>query len=57
MLLAARITPFTTALAAAGVAAALGAGTELVSPSEYDTVTVPLVTAAALLIIAGTASP
>ena len=57
VLLAARITPFTTALAAAGVAAALGAGTELVSPSEYDTVTVPLVTAAALLIIAGTASP
>ena len=39
------------------IAAALGAGTELVSPSEYDTVTVPLVTAAALLIIAGTASP
>ena len=40
------------ALWAAGVAAALATLTELVTPSEYDTVTVPAVTAGALLLIA-----
>ena len=40
------------ALWAAGVAAALATLTELVTPSEYDTVTVPAVTAGVLLLIA-----
>ncbi len=43
---------FPPALFAAGTAAVLGAGTELLSPSEYDTITVPAVIAAALLILA-----
>ena len=39
------------ALLSASVCALLGAMTELFSPSEYDTVTVPIVIAAALLLI------
>lgn len=39
------------ALLSAGLGALLGTATELFSPSEYDTVTVPVVIAAVLLII------
>ena len=41
------------ALFASGIAALLGAATELFSPSEYDTVTVPAVITAVLLLAAG----
>ena len=40
-----------TALVSAVVGALLGTATELFTPSEYDTVTVPTVIAAALLIL------
>ena len=43
--------PFGKALYTAGVAAFFGAATELFSPSEYDTVTVPLVIMTVLLIL------
>ncbi len=39
------------ALCAAGIAAVLGTATELFSPSEYDTVTVPVIITAALLLL------
>ena len=39
------------ALISAGLGALFGTMTELFSPSEYDTVTVPVVIAAVLLII------
>lgn len=42
---------FPLALFSAGVGALLGAATELFSPSEYDTVTVPVVIASVLLLI------
>lgn len=42
---------FSRALLSAGIGALLGTATELVSPSEYDTVTVPVVIAAVLLIL------
>ncbi|MBQ3371850.1 MAG: hypothetical protein IJG40_01790 [Oscillospiraceae bacterium] len=50
LLLAQRMT-FSQALPAAGIGAVLGAATELFSPSEYDTVTVPVVILAVLLVI------
>ena len=40
-----------SALLSAGLGALLGTATELFSPSEYDTVTVPVVIAAVLLLI------
>ena len=43
--------PFPQALLSAGLGALLGTLTELVSPSEYDTVTVPVVIAAVLLLL------
>ncbi len=43
--------PLPQALCAAGLGALFGAVTELVSPSEYDTVTVPAVIAAVLLLL------
>ncbi len=43
--------PLPQALWAAGLGALLGAVTELVSPSEYDTVTVPAAIAAVLLLL------
>ena len=42
--------PWYHALLMAGVGALLGTATELFSPSEYDTVTVPTVIAAVLLV-------
>lgn len=42
---------FPLALLSAGIGALLGAATELFSPSEYDTVTVPVAIAAVLLLI------
>jgi hypothetical protein len=44
---------FFHAVIAAGAAGVLGTFTELVSGSEYDTVTVPIVMSAVLLMIAG----
>ena len=43
--------PLAQALPLAGVGAVLGAATELFSPSEWDTVTVPVVIAAVLLVL------
>ncbi len=51
VLLAVQKMPTGRALISAGIAAVFGAATELFSPSEYDTVTVPLVIMAVLLII------
>ena len=50
LLLVQRVAP-ARALMSAGAAALLGTATELFSPSEYDTVTVPVAIAAALLLI------
>ena len=52
ILLFAQRMPFSQALPAAGIAALFGAATELFSPSEYDTVTVPVVILTVLLVIA-----
>lgn len=41
----------TKALLLAGIGALVGASTELFSPSEYDTVTVPIMILAALLVL------
>ena len=51
VLTAARKMPLPGALLSAGLGALLGTATELFSPSEYDTVTVPAIIAAVLLLL------
>lgn len=51
VLLLAEKMPFPRAVLTAGIAAVFAAATELVSPSEYDTITVPLAVMTVLLIL------
>ncbi len=51
ILLFARHTAFLAALPAALIGAFVGTGVELVTPSEYDTVTVPVAVLAVLLLL------
>lgn len=50
-LLFARHTPLLPAILAAAIGAVIGSATELLTPSEYDTVTVPIAILAVLLVV------